>query len=169
MVPILLIYCAGWAETSEEIVDHCKYGAPYPYGTRCGDVCLTGNRNCDCGEERLTPGTGPQHCCVDPSPDNITQCSIDSRGDAICPQGRVLDKTETCNGHCYNDYHASEQIGPLSQFRCGDKCVPVWRMCRGYSGCQDSSDVAVCNENLTCVSWRGDTEEKQTLGCFESR
>ena len=43
---------------------------------------------------------------------------------SICPQGRVLDKTETCNGYCYNDYHASEQIGYDLQFHCRDKCVP---------------------------------------------
>ena len=150
-------------------MDDCDYLGEE---SRCGDLCIAYNNFCICGEkeqELLITITGSQHCCVAASPDNITQCYIDSNGIGHCPQGRVLDKSEPCNGHCYNDYHASEQIGYNSQFLCEDKCVPVWKMCRGYSGCQDSSDVAVCNENLTCVSWRGDTEEKQTLGCFESR
>ena len=121
-------------------MDDCEYAAEPTPQSRCGDLCIPGDV-CICGEERLNTYTDPHHCCVDPSPDNITQCYIDSKSWGICPQGRVLDKTETCNGHCYNDYHASEQIGPLSQFRCGDKCVPVRKMCRGYSGCQDSSDV----------------------------
>ena len=157
MFLILLIHCLGLTAASGDIIDDCDY---YGDETRCGDQCMEYGYICICGEEQegLNTLNGPKYCCVDPSPDNITQCSIDNGGYGICPQGRVLDKTETCNGYCYNEYQASEEIGRNSQFHCGDKCVPVWKMCRGYSGCQDSSDVAACNENLTCVAWRGDTE-----------
>ena len=146
-------------EAFRDGVDICVYSAWPTSQIQCGDQCIASDRNCICGEEqeRLFTYLSPHHCCVDPTPDNITQCSIDNGGYGICPQGRVLDKTETCNGYCYNEYQASEEIGRNSQFHCGDKCVPVWKMCRGYSGCQDSSDVAACNENLTCVAERGDT------------
>ena len=147
-------------EAFRDGVDICVYSAWPTSQIQCGDQCIASDRNCICGEEqeRLFTYLSPHHCCVDRTPDNITQCSIDNGGYGICPQGRVLDKTETCNGYCYNEYQASEEIGRNSQFHCGDKCVPVWKMCRGYSGCQDSSDVAACNENLTCVHDRGDTE-----------
>ena len=115
---ILLIHLSEWATAaSGDILDDCDYTAPYPYITRCGDLCIAGNIACICGEEEenLSTDSGPQYCCVDPSPDNITQCFIDGNGRGNCPQGRVLDKTEPCNGHCYNDYRASEQIGYDSQ------------------------------------------------------
>ena len=123
---VQLIYCASRAKASGDFVDDCKYAAPWPLTqTRCGDQCIGFDKVCFCGEERLQIYGGLKYCCVDPSPDNITQCSIDiSTGFGICPQGRVLNKTDPCNGHCYNDYHASEQIGYDSQFRCDDKCVP---------------------------------------------
>ena len=159
---ILLIYCPWWAASSGDIVDDCDYTAESTPQSRCGDLCIAGDV-CICGEEKLNTYSRPQHCCVDFSPNNITQCYIDSRGWGICPQGRVLDKTETCNGHCYNDYHASEKIGRNSQFHCGYKCVPVYKMCRGYSGCQDGSDVTACNENLTCVRGMGDDTEVRHL------
>ena len=151
---ILLIYCAGREAASGDFVDDCDYNV---YQTRCGDLCMDYNHACICGGERLNTFSGLQHCCVDPSPDNITQCYIDSIGEGFCPQGSVLNKTEPCHGYCFNEYYASEQIGYDSQFRCGDKCVTVWKMCRGYSGCEDSSDVAACNENLTCAHGRGGT------------
>ena len=136
---MILIHCAGWVASSGDIVDDCDY---FGAETRCGDLCIAYNNACICGEEQevLSTDSGPQHCCVDPSPDNTTQCYIDSSGDGICPQGRVLNKTETCNGLCYNDYHVSEHIGPDSLFHCADKCVPVFKMCRGYSKCQDETD-----------------------------
>ena len=159
---ILLIYFTGWAAAavSGDIVDDCDYSAS-PSQTRCGDTCIDYNTNCICGEERLKLNNGPNHCCVDPSPVNSQQCDIDSNGWGICPLGTVLNKTETCNGHCYNDYSASEKIGRDSQFRCGNQCVPVWRMCRGYSQCEDGSDVAACDETLTCVADRGERDRRQ--------
>ena len=126
---LLLIYCAGWAAASGDIMDDCEYAGPIPQ-TRCGDLCIDYNYVCICGEENLdSTYYGPQHCCVAPSHDNITQCFIDSNGRGNCPQGRVLDKTDPCNGHYYNDYRASEQIGYDSQFHCEDKCVPQCGKC----------------------------------------
>ena len=71
------------------------------------------------------------------------------------PQGRILNKTDPCNGFCFNDYSASLVLGFDSQFRCGDHCVPVRKMCRGYSQCEDNSDVTVCNENFSCLDYTG--------------
>ena len=125
----LLVYYMWWvvASSRDNVIDNCDYNAlPVPQ-TRCGDQCIACNRTCICGEERLSPSYDSQHCCVNPSPENITQCFIDDNY-GICPQGRVLDKTEPCNGHCFNDYHGSEQIGYDSQFRCGNRCVPVWKI-----------------------------------------
>ena len=122
----LLLGVGGGSQ--ENFVDSCKYNRRPPQ-TRCGDQCMADNVNCICGKARLIPYYGPQYCCVDPSPDNITQCFVNEYGQGICPQGRVLDKTEPCNGLCYNDYHASEQIGYDSQFHCEDKCVPQCGKC----------------------------------------
>ena len=161
MFRILILHVIRrWAAASRDTVDNYDY---FSIETWCGDQSIAYNKPCYCGEEqeRLLIYNGPKYCCVDPSPDNITHCSVDEHGHGICPQGRVLDKTKPCDGHCFNDYYTSELIGHDSQYHCGDKCVPVWQMCRGYSGCQDSSDVAVCNENLTCVADRGDTEVRQ--------
>ena len=119
-----LIYSAGWAATSGYIVDTCDYYDHHQM--QCGDVCMNSGQSCICGEDRIKPHNSYQYCCVDPSPDNITQCSILSDNNGNCPQGRVLNKTEPCNGYCSNDYHASEQIGGESNFHCGDKCVLVF-------------------------------------------
>ena len=147
---ILLIYCTGWAAAvTGDIVDDCNYYSSTDQ-TRCGDICIAANRNCICGGQKLFTKAGPNHCCVETSPINSQQC-IDSNGYGICLEGRVLNKTNTCNGRCYNDYSASEQIGSDSYFRCGNQCVPVWRMCRGYSQCEDRSDVTACDRTLTCV------------------
>ena len=163
--PIFVIYCTGRAAAaiSGDIVDVCDYGASPPQ-TRCGDTCVDYNRNCICGGERLFTRDGPNHCCVVSSLVNYKQCHRmwwNGVGEVNCPQGTVLNKSETCNGHCYNDYSASAKIGLDSQFRCGNHCVPVWKMCRGYSQCEDRSDVAACDETLTCVWKRGHTDRRQ--------
>ena len=87
----------------------------------------------------------------------------DSNGNGICKYGIALDKTQTCNGHCFNDYSSSEQIGPDSQFQCGDNCVPVWKMCRGYSQCEDRSDVKACDDSLNYVVKRGEIDRRQMV------
>ena len=151
---ILLIYCLGWtvAAVSGDIVVNCNY--TWPPQTRCGDTCIDHNARCICGGELLDTYRGPNHCCVDDSPE---QCNITSKGRGNCPQGRVLNKTQTCNNQCFNDYTASEKIGYDSWFQCGNNsCVPVWKMCRGYSMCEDRSDVRACDETLTCAAGRGE-------------
>ena len=151
---ILLIYCLGWtvASVSGDIVDNCNY-TTWPSQTRCGDTCIDYNAICICGGETLNTIDGPNHCCVDDSPG---QCNKNRNVWGNCPQGRVLIKTQTCNNQCYNDYKASEKIGGDSQFRCGNtSCVPVFKMCRGYSMCEDRSDIRACDETLTCVWGRG--------------
>ena len=173
---ILLIYCTGWvaaAAVSGDIVDNCDYYAS-PAQSRCGDICIDYNRNCICGEERLKTANGPSHCCVDhvdQTPVSNQQCDedLDVYGEGICQHGTVLNKTQTCNGHCYNDYSVSEKIGRDSQFRCGNHCVPVWRMCRGYSQCEDGSDVTACDDSLTCVAWRGERDRRQLVSSLSDQ
>ena len=151
---ILLIYCLGStaASVSGDIVDNCNY-TTWPPQTRCGDTCIPYDTRCICGGETLDTFSGPNHCCVDDSPG---QCNNTSYGWGNCPQGRVLSKTQTCNNQCFNDYKATEKIGPFSKFRCGNtSCVPAWKMCRGYSMCEDRSDIRACDETLTCAAWRG--------------
>ena len=118
---------------------------------RCGDVCINAllQMQCFCGGQWLNFGT--YYCCVDHSPDNRTQCSVDSVGHGGCPQGRVVSKNDTCNNHCFNDYETSAVVGSLSMYHCGDKCVPARNMCMGYPKCPDSRDVSECDEDLKCT------------------
>ena len=155
---ILLIYCSGWAAAvSGDIVDHCNYLSPI---TSCGDICIFTGSTCICGGENLRTNNGPNYCCVDNSPG---QCNFESNGEGNCQNGKVLNKTESCNNHCFNDYKASEVIGRDSYFRCDNtSCVPAWKMCRGYSMCEDRSDIRACDENLTCLPYRGYTDRNQT-------
>ena len=140
-----------------DILDDCNYQDGF---SLCGDVCISDKYGtvCFCGEkeERLELWYKPKYCCVQQRDDNSTQCTIDDHGWGHCPQGRILNKTEICNGQCFNDYEASYSLGPDSQYKCRGHCVPVWKMCRGYSECEDFSDVTVCNDDLTCVSRRGE-------------
>ena len=147
---ILFVFITEWATVSLRV--HQRVGESYD--TLCGDT-WTRTQNyyidCICGEEKLSLELGLKFCCVDPSPDNSPRCYFNSRGQVLCPEGRVLNKDETCHGLCYNDYAASEEIQYGSYFRCGNgKCVSVDFMCQGYSLCEDRTDVTACNENLTC-------------------
>ena len=121
---------------------------------QCGDVCINAVAGylCICGTERLTIYSGNYYCCVDHSPDNRKQCSVDSDGNGYCPWGRLVLKEDTCNNHCFNDYETSAAVGENSHYHCGDhKCVEAQFMCRGYPQCPDSRDVSECDEDLKCV------------------
>ena len=133
------------------VTDNCDHECGW---VKCGDVCIfaKADNRCYCGEERLRLVRGYDYCCVDHSPDNRTQCSVDRYGDGHCPLGRVVSMSKTCNNHCFNDYETSAVVGWGSQYRCGDhQCVPTWFMCRGFPLCPDSRDVSECGEDLKCV------------------
>ena len=142
----LLLLCAS---VVSDIVDNCDYDEAY---SACGDVCVFQTRGCYCGiqsggEEIHT--SGPNYCCVDTYP---TGCFIlSSNYWGSCPEGRVLSKTETCNGFCFNDFNASKVLGPDSRLNCGDQCVPSKNICQGYSLCKEYTDVGSCNSELKCV------------------
>ena len=157
---ILLLYSAS-ASARDFVSDTCDYRRGY---FQCGDVCVRAYRGklfgsqyrgklCICGEgeDKLNIWSGDQYCCVDPSDNNKTQCTIESNGWGHCPQGRVLNKTETCNGVCYNDYLHSEVLGRPSRYRCGHKCQETSKLCRGYSSCDNLTDVSVCDKDIECV------------------
>ena len=133
------------------VTDNCDQECGW---MQCGDVCihaLAGDL-CFCGEERLKLYGGNDYCCVDHSPDNRAQCSVDSDGDGHCPQGRVVSMGLSCNNHCFNDYESSAVVGGSSRYRCGDQCMLVGLMCRGYPFCSDYGDVSACDEDLKCGS-----------------
>ena len=115
---ILLLCCTGWAAAAKgDFVDDCDYPG---LKTRCGDTCVDYRKRCICEGEKINTYRGPNHCCVDISPTNSNQCSEYDINSYICPHSKVLNKTETCHGHCYNDYEASEKIGRDSHFHCDD-------------------------------------------------
>ena len=114
------------------VTDNCDYECGW---MQCGDICINafGGRWCFCVRERLWLISGEYHCCVDQSPDNRTQCHVHRDGNGHCPQGRVVNKTETCNNHCYNDYETSAVVGGKSRYRCNDqKCVSAQLICLGF-------------------------------------
>ena len=129
----------------------------YTTESLCGDSCIEQKQDCFCGETRLNILGQNEQCSVPISED--VQCS-----GFECPQGKVLNLKEVGkNGKCYNDYEDSynKTLGPQAMFRCasGDQCVRVSSMCRGYSLCNDKSDLEQCNENLKCAtnSWSNST------------
>ena len=137
------------------VTDNCDYECGW---WQCGDVCvsaITGDY-CYCGEKKLNIIVTDYYCCVDHSPDNRTQCSVDrdGNGNGHCPQGRVVSQYDTCNNHCFNDYETSAVSGWRSRYRCGSgdiQCLLAQNMCRGYPVCPDSSDVSECDEDLKCA------------------
>ena len=134
----------------DNVTDNCDYECGW---MQCGDVCINARVGywCFCGENRLRIFNGYDYCCVDRSSDNKTHCSVDSYGNGHCPQGRVVNKADTCNNHCFNDYETSAVVGWESHYRCGDnQCMWVQEICGGYPQCPDSRDVSECNEDLKC-------------------
>ena len=147
----------------DNVTDNCDQECGW---MQCGDVCINvwAGSLCTCGEEKLYPGGEAHYCCVNHSPDNKTQCSVDRHGWGRCPQGRRVSKWDTCNNHCFNDYESSAALGQMSHYRCGDRhCVKAQFMCRGYPRCPDSRDVSECNEDLKCVMVPNSSHRKGIL------
>ena len=69
----------------------------------------------------------------------------------------MLNRTETCNDHCFNDYTASEKIGRDSHFHCGNACVPVIKMCRGYSLCKERFNDSACQSSPLNLFFQNET------------
>ena len=133
----------------DNVTDNCDQECGW---LQCGDVCIRAviEKWCFCGEKRLELYKEPYYCCVDPSPDNRTQCWMDRYGFGHCPQGRVISMDDTCNNNCFNDYDTSAVVGPLSMYRCIYQCVVASPMCQGYNQCRDFRDISKCNEDLKC-------------------
>ena len=159
----LLLFVSTWAagrncddsdgyirDHQDNVTDNCDYECGW---WQCGDVCINvvGGARCYCGEEGERLFSGYDYCCMDHSPKNRTQCSVDLNGHGHCPQGIVVSKEDTCNNHCFNDYETSASVGYRSRYRCGDsQCVRAQTMCQGYPQCPDSRDVSKCDANLRC-------------------
>ena len=154
----------------DNVTDNCDYECGW---VQCGDVCISSvtGRWCYCGEQMMNSYTGLHYCCVDHSPDNRTQCSVDKYRNGHCPQGRVVSQSgQTCNNHCFNDYETSAVVSARSHYHCSDKWLPFTNpcmgakyMCRGYPLCDDSRDVSECDENLKCIQGSGFSHGKGVL------
>ena len=126
--------------------DKCDY---ISYGYKCGEECLNSRTFfCVCGD---VPLSSSQYCCVE-NQENGTLCSYDYRNEAIdlyqvlCSSGipTVLDKSQRCNGQCYNDYNSSEKLGPDAHLACADgQCMSVKDMCQGVQ-CTEKAEE--CSE-----------------------
>ena len=123
----------------------------FTHESACGDACISQNSYCFCAGHSDTINTLVQdlYCCA-PPPWEEPWC-VDT---GTCLQGEVLNTSQMCHDRCYNDYVNSynKTIGPQAKFQCGDECVGVDTMCRGYSLCSDKSDVRACDVSLKCVS-----------------
>ena len=155
----------------DNVTDNCDYECGW---VKCGDVCINGavGKICVCVtvwsgggevEARLNLMDDPYYCCVDHSPDNITKCSVDRDGFGHCPQGRLVNKKDTCNNQCYSDYKTSSVIGPWSRYRCGERCMYAGSMCLGYPLCPDLRDISECDEDLRCLKSPGFNPSKGVL------
>ena len=93
-------------DNRDNVTDNCDQECGWQ---QCGDICirLIFGKLCYCGGIRLESYLIGYYCCVDHSPDNRTQCSVDTNGYGRCPHGRVVSKSDTCNNHCFNDYKKS--------------------------------------------------------------
>ena len=80
--------------------DQCEYKRG---DYKCGDKCLYGWYECDCGGHILSYEQVPTlHCC---SAAPCTQTGSD--GDVKCNAGEVLDINTPCHGKCYADIAAA--------------------------------------------------------------
>ena len=140
-------------------VNFCDYNHQWYPQFMCGDLCMkvsttinTVARNsiCYCGNETLEHDS-PQFCCTSP----LQHCHYNGT-DGICEAGRVVDKSETCHGVCYNSYRHSGILGDHAHLSCPDgKCVPVEDVrhelddrCRGalVGVCHNSTQDRAANE-----------------------
>ena len=104
----------------DNLTDNCDHECGI--NVRAGALCLCAGLHG--AEQRLEIYNGPNYCCMDPSPDNRTQCFVDMNNYGQCWDGRVKSRKDTCNHHCHNDYEASASVGIRSYYRCGK--VPIF-------------------------------------------
>ena len=68
-----------------------------------------------------------------------------------CSNGKVLDKSETCHGSCYNDNSPYLFMGNKGQthYKCPntDRCIAVDQLCRGVDWC-NSGSADMCGKRL---------------------
>ena len=103
----------------------------------CGDQCIRGDADCQCGNETFQPWDTDQYCCLSPG----GSCTRDG-GDAVCNEGRTLSMSSRCENTnryltCHNTYQDSQVLGSKSHFRCPHTCVSWDDMCRGLDWCQE--------------------------------
>lgn len=68
----------------------------------CGDQCIDGNAwfssggICKCGHESFRTHSDPLYYCCIKEGDKCTK----SNGNVVCPNGKKLQVSQPCNGHC---------------------------------------------------------------------
>ena len=128
--------------------DYCNYEYGGAFGGdgyyMCGNECLSGRFKCICGPMTLHR-LSPEYCCLA----HGEACHWEAPAKMVCPTGQPLDKTFTCNGACYNEYHSSKYWGPSGTLACigNDKCMPEKDWCKGVQ-CSEAAEE--CGEQLRC-------------------
>ena len=154
----LLLYSIHIHSCAQEDCDFTKEHS-------CGDVCPPFSKSCICGSRKFLLGRNYLHCCIPPS--NTTQCHKNNRGEGVCPGGRAISRSRPCNGKCYNQYSQEGNTSSFnirSGYKCDNgQCVDARYMCRGYSSCDDKTDLRACNPNITCVFVRGGVSKVYTV------
>ena len=145
----------------ESLWDECKNRTGHGLYL-CGNVCLTRDYYCYCGDTILRYEYIPtRHCC------SSDQCINKKDGSGWCPQGQVRDITIPCHdGKCYADYDDSYYYPKAtgrknfvtynkSFFKCPlrDECLAAKTMCQGHSACGDHQS---CNKTLLCDNRKGE-------------
>ena len=154
---LLAVSAGGLGDNLADITrnDTCDYST-VP-NMRCGDQCISGYADCQCGNETFIPWRTDQYCCLPPGGTCTTEPGRDEAGDpvddGVCIEGRTLSMSSRCENTtrsltCHNAYQVSEVIGPRSHFICPHTCVPWDEMCRGLDWCPGEPEV--CGPDLRC-------------------
>ena len=123
------------------------------YEWKCGNICLPGQFTpqpiCQCGNATFSTDSSLQ-CCVQPD-DSCVKVSGSWPTLVNCPNGTVLDKSETCHGSCYNDNspYLTFFLSGRTHYKCPDteRCIAVDQLCRGVDWC-NSGSADMCDEGL---------------------
>ena len=94
----LFMFILVFSDANANDVTSCDYRT----SDLCGNVCIYHRNYCHCHQEIFNIRRSNNYCCLDS--DDEESCFLDDEGDAHCPRGVVLDRSEPCRGVCYNDY-----------------------------------------------------------------
>ena len=139
---IFLVYLCAVVMSSVAVDPNNKCNFQYSYKSGAVKTIVSPNK-CYCGPNQVTlTYLSDQYCCIPPE----DECTYDETK-AFCPSGKVVRKSELCNGQCYHEYALHEKN--LSRgtewkiltayYSCDGVCLPASEMCQGiYCGNQEN-------------------------------